>query len=173
MRLALAVLSMFFAAVAQAQPLPCPADLDSAQALRQLNALRAMARSCGALALPAAAPLRWDARLAVSAQAFAEELAQRDALSHRGQRAGSLRERLRRAGYPMREGGENLAAGPETLEQALEQWLASPGHCDNLMLRDFRDMGLACVAAPGRHERFWVLQLGRSAASDPAEVDRP
>lgn len=152
------------AAAVQAESVPCPASTGAEEALRQLNALRAGARSCGAVSLPAAGALRWNVQLAASAQAYAEELAQRDTLSHQGQRASTLRERLFQAGYRMRQSGENLAAGPETLEQTLAQWTASPGHCDNLMFRDFQDMGLACVAAPGRHERFWVLHLGRSAA---------
>ena len=151
------------AAAVQAQTLPCPAGLGADEALRLLNILRAEARSCGAVSLPAAAPLRWSAQLGASARAYAEELAQRDSLSHQGQRASTLRERLHQAGYRMRQSGENLAAGPETLEQALAQWLASPGHCDNLMFRDFQDMGLACVASAGRFERVWVLHLGRSA----------
>jgi uncharacterized protein YkwD len=161
MRVVVAAVLMAATAV-RAEMLPCPAKLGADEALRQINALRARAESCGAMALPAAGALRWNVRLAASAQAYAEELAQRDTLSHQGLRASTLRERLFQAGYRMRQSGENLAAGPETLEQALAQWMASPGHCDNLMFKDFQDMGLACVAAPGRYERFWVLHLGRS-----------
>ena len=61
----------------------------------------------------------------------------------------------------MRLAGENLAAGPDSLDEALAQWLASPAHCDNLMAAEFEDMGLACVSGPGRYERYWVLHLGR------------
>jgi len=142
----------------------CPDGLEAEEVLRKLNALRASARSCGTLALPAAATLRWDARLVASSQRYAQELARRDSLSHEGQQSRSLRERLSGAGYRMRLAGENLAAGPETLDEALAQWLSSPDHCDNLMAADFEDVGLACVAAGGRYERFWVLHLGRSAA---------
>jgi uncharacterized protein YkwD len=138
---------------------PCPGGEDVQAAVSRVSALRAQARACGA----AAPPLRWEPRLAVSARAYAEELARRDTLSHEGQQARSLRERLRAAGYRMRLGGENLAAGPSTLDEALSQWLLSPAHCENLMSADFEHMGLACAeAAGGVYGRYWVLHLGRA-----------
>lgn len=157
------MLLMGLAGAVAAGPQPaCPAAPDlQQQALALVNTLRAQARSCGAAVLPAAAALRWDPRLLASAQAYAEELARRDTLSHEGQQARSLRERLRTAGYRMRLAGENLAAGPDTVEEALAQWLASPAHCDNLMAAEFDDMGLACVPGQGRYEHYWVLHLGR------------
>lgn len=155
---AMAALAQTGAAMAQ----PCQPGPAIEEALRRLNALRAGARSCVA-AMPAAAPLRWDTRLAASAQAYAEELARRDALSHEGQQARSLRERLRAAGYRMRLGGENLAAGPSNVEEALAQWLTSPAHCENLMAAEFEHMGLGCAqAAGGVYGRYWVLHLGRA-----------
>ena len=71
----------------------------------------------------------------------------------------SLRTRLRAAGYAMKLSGENLAGGPETLDEALAQWLDSPAHCENLMLAEFQEFGLACVPGPGRFQRYWVLHL--------------
>lgn len=149
-------------AAAQGEAPTCPAGLTPEVVLQRLNALRAEPRSCGSSARAAAPALRWDERLARSAEVYAGELAQRDTLSHLGLRARSLRERLSAAGYPMRSAGENLAAGPERLDAALLVWLDSPAHCDNLMAPDLIDAGLACVAAPGRYQRFWVLHLGRS-----------
>ena len=149
----------------QAEPVAeSPTDCQPAAepALAALNSLRASARMCGATLFAAAAALRWDARLHASARSFAEELARRDTLSHQGQVLRSLRERLRTSGYVLRSAGENLAAGPTDLDEALQHWLLSREHCENLMLADFRDVGLACVSGPGRYERFWVLHLGRS-----------
>ncbi len=162
--LALLLPALLLMGSARGQDLPCPDDLDAASVLARLNALREQPRACGAAPMPAAPALRWQALLAASADEHARELAQRDTLSHQGLKTRSLRERLHRAGYRMRLSGENLAAGPASLEEALALWLASPGHCENLMLAEFRDAGLACAAAPGRHERFWVLHLGRGAA---------
>lgn len=145
----------------------CPAGLDSTTVLQRLNALRAEPRACGSSERAAAPALRWDERLARSTEVYAGELAQRDTLSHVGLRARSLRERLAAVGYLMSSAGENLAAGPESLDDALQIWLASPAHCENLMAPELVDAGLACVAAPGRYQRFWVLHLGRSPRSSP------
>jgi len=155
------------AATAQGEAPACPAGLTPEVVLQRLNALRAEPRHCGAAARAAALALRWDLRLAAAAEAYAGELAQRDAISHVGSQGRSLRERLGAAGYLMSSVGENLAAGPEQLDDALQIWLASAAHCQNLMAPELVDAGLACVAAPGRYQRFWVLLLARSPRSSP------
>lgn len=137
---------------------------DASQALQQLNALRAEARACGARRWPAAPPLRSQPLLAAAAQRHAQELARRDRIDHMGEAGASLRTRLREAGYVMRVAGENLAGGPETLDEVLAQWLASPAHCENLMVADFEEFGLACVSGPGKLQRYWVLELAAPAA---------
>jgi len=155
------------AATAQGEAPACPAGLTPEVVLQRLNALRAEPRHCGAAARAAALALRWDLRLAAAAEAYAGELAQRDAISHVGSQRRSLRERLSATGYLMSSAGENLAAGPESLDDALQHWLSSPAHCDNLMAPDLPDLGLACAAAPGHYQRFWVLLLARSPRSSP------
>ncbi len=145
----------------------CQAPVDVAWLLAQLNALRSQGQSCGEVPRPAAPPLRWEPKLAHSAQAFAAELAQRDGLSHVGAGGGGLRERFKRSGYLFARAGENLAAGQEELDEALQVWLNSASHCDNLMQPEFRDVGLACAVGPGTYQRYWVLHLGRSAINFP------
>lgn len=150
------------AALARAEPGPPPdCQPAAAQVLERLDRLRAQARRCGGRTLAAAGPLQWSEALQRSAQTYARELARRDLLSHQGEQSASLRERLRAAGYQLRSAGENLAAGPLDLDEALAHWLASPEHCENLMAPQFEEMGLACVTAPGRYGRFWVLHLGQ------------
>ncbi len=161
-------------AVAAAQPVSLP-DCQPApeQVLAQLNVLRASARNCGAAALAAAPALRWHDQLASSAVTYAQELLRRDTLSHEGEVAVSLLERFKAVGYTLRRGGENLAAGQETLAEVLEQWLLSSAHCENLMQAEFRDVGLACMKGPGLYHTYWVLHLGLSTPSNPPQINRP
>ncbi|WP_457420203.1 CAP domain-containing protein [Roseateles sp. P5_E7] len=140
---------------------------DAEVATRALNALRAQAQRCGDRLWPAASALRWQTVLGESSRRYAAELATLDRLDHTSASGATLRTRLREAGYAMRVSGENLAGGPETLDEALAQWLASSGHCENLMAPDFEDFGLACVSGPGRLQRFWVLQLAAPAGPRP------
>lgn len=145
---------------------------DGTAALAVLNTLRAQAQRCGARLWPAAAALRGQPLLAASARRFALELAARDRVEHEGAAGASLRARLREGGYAMRSAGENLAGGPETLDEALAQWLASPAHCENLMGADFQEFGLACVSGPGRYQRYWVLHLAAPATPVRSSPDR-
>lgn len=152
------------ACAAGAEP-GCQPDADAARAA--LNAVRARAQACGERTWPAVPSLRENPVLAASARRYALELAARDRVDHVGAAGDSLRARLREAGYVMRVSGENLAGGPETVDEALAQWLASPAHCENLMLADFQEFGLACVTGPGRFQRYWVLHVAAPAAARP------
>lgn len=143
-----------------AEPPPCSASNTRTEALRQLNDLRARGGSCGGAAFAAAPSLRWDERLAQSAQGYARELAERDQIDPL--RHSVLRDRFRAAGYRLRLAGENLAAGPEQVDELLALWLASAAHCANLLEPRFVDVGMACVPGRASGEPFWVLHLGRS-----------
>jgi len=136
---------------------------DAETAAHALNALRAQAQRCGSRLWPVVPALRWQAALGESSRRYAEELTTLDRLDHVGASGATLRTRLRESGYLMRVAGENLAGGPETLDEALAQWLGSAAHCENLMAADFEEFGLACVAGPGRLQRYWVLQMAAPA----------
>lgn len=166
MRACLLPLLLLTVSAAGAAPGSDPACQPTAEAAAAaLNAVRARPQSCGERVWPAVAPLRGNPVLEASARRYALELAARDRIEHIGAAGDSLRARLRDAGYVMRVSGENLAGGPETVDEALAQWLASPAHCENLMLADFQEFGLACVNGPGRYQRYWVLHVAAPAAA--------
>eukprot|EP01137_Pigoraptor_chileana_P035030 Opistho-2@28461 len=99
----LAALACALCLVGTAPAEPAPGcQPEAAQVLAQLNALRAAPRSCGSRVMAAVAPLGWEERLAGSARLYAQELAQRDTLTHQGQVLRSLRERLRAAPCTLR-----------------------------------------------------------------------
>lgn len=135
----------------------------AAAVLAAINAFRSQPQACGEHVWPAVAALRASPVLGQSARRYAVELAGRDRVDHVGAAGSSLRTRLREAGYLMRSAGENLAGGPETLDEAMAQWLASPAHCENLMAAEFQEFGLACVVGPGKFQRYWVLHMAAPA----------
>ena len=134
-----------------------------AAVLAALNTLRARPQACGERVWPAVAALRASPLLEQSARRYAVELAARDRVEHISATGTTLRTRLREAGYLMKSAGENLAGGPETLDEALAQWLASPAHCENLMAPDFQEFGLACAVGSGKLQRYWVLHMAAPA----------
>jgi len=167
--LALAGLLLLNSAQGQMQALPPDPDCQP-EALREAaqtlaNALRAQAQQCGSTLMRPAPALQWNERLAASALAFARELAERKILSHEGRAAPTLRDRMRQTGYRMRMSGENLAAGPDQLDEVFALWLHSPAHCSNLMQAEFEEMGLACAPSKSPYGRFWVLHLGAPMGS--------
>ncbi|MCV2353673.1 CAP domain-containing protein [Paucibacter sp. B2R-40] len=149
-------------AAGQAAEPSCQDKVVVEQVLSYLNAFRAQPRACGALSFAAAGPLRWEPRLEQVAQGYAAELAQGDQLNHVAANGRTLRERLRANGYLAYRVGENLAAGQENLEEALQTWSASPKHCENLMQPAFKDVALVCASGPGKYRLYWVMDLGHS-----------
>ena len=54
--------------------------------------------------------------------------------------------------------GENIAAGQGEPADVVAGWLASPGHCANIMSPDFAEMGAAYALRPGSTRAIWWTQ---------------
>jgi uncharacterized protein YkwD len=69
--------------------------------------------------------------------------------------------RLAHTGYRWRLTGENIAYGPTSPEELVSGWLASPGHCENIMEPPFTEMGLAYASGSTRLRPtiYWVQTL--------------
>lgn len=129
---------------------------------QRLNAARAEARSCGNTVLPAAGPLDWNQRLFSAAARHARDMATRNYFSHTSLDGRSLAQRVEAEGYAWTSVGENLAGGQTTVEGVITGWLSSPGHCSNLMSRQFEAVGVSCVRQAGsRFGHYWVMVLAR------------
>jgi uncharacterized protein YkwD len=129
--------------------------------LARVNAARAEARRCGHRALGPAAPVTWSPVLARIADGHAADMAGNDFVAHEGSDGLRVDRRADRAGFAWRAIGENVAAGAPDVARTVRQWLDSPGHCRNLMNRDYTVIGGACRAAEDtRYRSYWVLVLG-------------
>ncbi|MDY0976872.1 CAP domain-containing protein [Massilia sp. CFBP9012] len=137
-----------------APPLPSATYPDWREAGRailiEVNAARASARSCGKQAFPAAPPLSWNPALGDAALAHSRDMATGRYFSHRAKDGSQATDRALRAGYSWRRVGENIAFGQRSPREAVEGWLDSPGHCANIMNRDFTEMGAAYGVTPER-----------------------
>lgn len=60
-------------------------------------------------------------------------------------------------GYDFTAAGENLANGFESARLVVRAWLDSPGHRDNILSPEFRDVGVAIAAADDRGHMFVAL----------------
>jgi uncharacterized protein YkwD len=52
------------------------------------------------------------------------------------------------------EMGENLAYGQSSAEQAMTEWMNSPGHAENILRSSFTTLGVSCYVCNGTY--YWV-----------------
>jgi uncharacterized protein YkwD len=143
-------------------PLPSQ-EAATAAILAATNRARATARTCGTQYFAAAPPLMPNAALDRAAFAHSSDMAALRYFSHEGKDGSTVGDRASRAGYAWRGIGENIASGMRTPEEAVAGWIASPGHCANLMNAGFTDMGagFAQSSDPATGIVFWTQEFGR------------
>lgn len=128
--------------------------------LARVNEARSQGRRCGGTYYPPAPPLRLNHRLTRAANQHAGDMARRNYFSHNGKNDSSPSSRARAAGYPGMA-GENIAAGYPSPGPVMAGWLSSPGHCANIMSRQYRDLGVGYARADGsRYRTYWVQDFG-------------
>ncbi len=127
-----------------------------AEVLTLTNQARSVARTCGGRLYPAVAPLAWDPALADLALAHSRDMAARDYFSHTNPDGQGLAKRMALAGYQFSAAGENIAAGYPTAAEVVAGWLASPGHCANLMSASYKVVGIGFDSGSGRYGSYWT-----------------
>jgi uncharacterized protein YkwD len=129
--------------------------------LAQVNAARSQPRMCGYRSFAAARPLTWSNALGLAAQGHSRSMASENYFAHDGLDGDTPSDRARSAGYRGRQVGENIAAGQGSPSQAMQSWLASPGHCANLMNPRFTQVGAAyATGAQSELGIYWTMVFG-------------
>lgn len=131
------------------------------QVLKRVNAARASPRRCGNQHYRPAPALRWNARLGAAALTHSRDMAQHNYFAHAGQDGRTAPARATDAGYAWRSIGENVAAGQGSVNQVVDGWLSSPGHCANIMSDKFTEMGAAYATNPNsKASIYWTQVFG-------------
>lgn len=129
--------------------------------LERVNALRAQARQCGDQSFAAAPPLAWNATLGSSAEAHSRDMANNNFFSHQDRDGRTPGDRAELAGYIGQRIGENIAAGLDAAGAVVDGWLASPGHCANMMNPRFSELGAAYAVDPKSDAGiYWTALFG-------------
>lgn len=158
-------LIVFAQPAAPARVAQLPGQRDTALAiLDAVNATRAAGAQCGERHFPPAPLLAWNGELGDAALAHSQDMAAQRYLSHQGKDGRAVADRALQAGYRWRAVGENIASGQESADDVVAGWLASPGHCANIMSNTFSDMGAAyAIHGAGRRARvYWTQVFGRA-----------
>jgi len=156
------------AARAAAAPAAHGGDAGAALAERALslvNEARARGARCGSRSFASVPPLSLSGTLGGVAYGHASDMAEHHYFEHQDLSGHTPAERVRASGYREQLVGENIAYGPQTVDEAVAGWLQSPEHCENIMDPRFAQMGVAF--APGRspqHGLYWVQVLAAPRA---------
>ena len=130
------------------------------EVLSHVNQFRAQGAVCGGVRYPPAKPLRWSTKLQQAADKHSQDMATHNFFNHKSASNGStLIERLGSVDYNYRSAGENIGAGPASVAQVMDMWVASPAHCVNLMTAHFVELGVSCKNnSNSKYKTYWTLK---------------
>ena len=143
----------------------CSMSSDDQAMLDAVNAFRAQGRVCGSQgAYPAAQAVSWSCELKAAALGHSTDMANNNFFSHTGSTGQSPGDRATQAGYVWSTYGENIAAGIplSSVPAVMQGWIDSPGHCANLMGRNFTNLGAAKFSNPSStYDTYWTQMFGK------------
>lgn len=122
--------------------------------LDAVNEVRAQPQTCGGVSFDAAAPLHWDERLEEAARIHTDDMVRYDYFDHVGSDGSGPGDRVRRVGYGWRRVGENIARYQRTVDEVVDAWLNSEGHCQQIMDPRFVEMGAV------ERDGYWTQVFG-------------
>jgi uncharacterized protein YkwD len=112
------------------------------------------------------APLTENADLQTTAQKYAERMWNEGFYGHISPKGDSVEERLNETNYFEVDSvhcnchsisfavGENIAKGQKNPEEVMDDWMNSPGHRENILSKDFKEIGI------GLYGNRWVQNFG-------------
>ncbi|MEM7481769.1 MAG: CAP domain-containing protein [Acidobacteriota bacterium] len=139
------------------------------------------------------APLKGNAALDTASENHSQAMAQRNFFGHCDLDTGTDHgDRATAAGYPWSSVAENIAAGQDTIADLMSDWLASPGHRNNILSTSYREVGTGyffqagdlgnvrfdpdtdCVQEQivGPFGGYWTQVFGRTSTGYPVVIDR-
>ena len=133
---------------------PVPSTVNKTVLLQLVNDARKKGCNCGNTYYAPAPALTWNDLLEKAAFNHSKDMSQRKYFSHTGSDGSGSGERINAAGYAWKFYGENIAAGYPTEKEVISGWLSSPGHCANIMNKNYKEMGVAKVAD------YWTQDFG-------------
>jgi len=129
-------------------------SLNKTVMLQLVNDARKKGCNCGKTYYAPVLALTWNNQLEKAAYNHTNDMFRNKYFSHTGSDGSASSERITSAGYNFRYYGENIAQGYSTEKDVVAGWLSSPGHCANIMNKNFKEMGAANVGD------YWTQDFG-------------
>ncbi|NBD08754.1 MULTISPECIES: CAP domain-containing protein [Corallococcus] len=129
--------------------------------LTLINQRRAAGATCGGVAKPAVGALTLDTKLRCASRKHSKDMGTNNFFDHTGSDGSSPWQRMASAGYSYRTAAENIAAGYGTAQAVVDGWMASTGHCNNIMNGALKQTGIGYFNAPSSTYRaYWTQDFG-------------
>jgi uncharacterized protein YkwD len=145
-------------------PATWPADWTAYEdeVLALINQQRAAGATCGTTVKPPVGPLVMNAELREAVRCHSLDMGTRGYFSHVTPEGVDPWQRIAQAGYTASPTGENIAAGYGTPAAAVQGWVTSEGHCNNLMAAGSNETGIGYASVTGSPYRaYWTQAFGR------------
>jgi uncharacterized protein YkwD len=138
------------------------ATLES-QVLSLVNQRRAAGATCGGVVKAPAPALTFDERLRCAARKHSKDMGVNNFFSHTGSNGSTPWQRITSAGYtPYTAAAENIAAGHATASAVVDAWMASAGHCNNIMNPNLRHLGVGYYyGGTSTYKHYWTQDFGK------------
>ena len=129
------------------------------EVLEQVNERRAAGATCGDDVKPAVPPLKMDEALREATRCHSLDMAVKHYFAHDSQDGRSPWDRAKDADYTGFASGENIIAGTSTAEDAVNGWMDSDGHCNNIMADGPNETGIGYAFRDGSPFGHYATQL--------------
>jgi len=140
---------------------PAWASLES-QVLTLVNQKRAAGATCGGTYYSPKPALTLDERLRCSSRKHSKNMGVNNFFSHTGSNGSQPWDRMTSAGYVWTYAAENIGAGYTTPASAVNGWMASPGHCQNIMSATAKHIGVGYYyAGSSTYKHYWTQNFGK------------
>ena len=132
-----------------------------AQVLTEMNKRRAAGATCGGV-VKAKIPtgLVLNTKLRCAARKHSLDMRSKGFFSHTGSNGSSPWQRITLAGYTYTNAAENIAAGQTTALAVVNGWMASAGHCNNIMNPVLKEVGIGYTSG-GSYGHYWTQDFGK------------
>jgi uncharacterized protein YkwD len=133
-----------------------------AEVITLINQKRAAGATCGATYYGPAPALTKHDNLRCSARVHSKDMGTNNFFSHTGSNGSTFSQRMTSAGYAWTAAAENIGAGYTTPTAAVNGWMASEGHCKNIMSKTYVHVGVGYqYSSTATYKHYWTQNFGK------------
>lgn len=129
--------------------------VNKAVLLQLVNDARAKGCNCGSTYMQPVGPVAWNDKLEQAALIHSQDMNKNGYFDHTGSDGSSPATRITGVGYQWSAIGENIAMGYPSEQAVMDAWLASEGHCKNIMNGVYTEMGAALDG------KYWTQEFAK------------